>query len=58
MYDLASLTKILATLPLIIQEVDRNEINLENSINDLMPEWSYTNKKDILLKDILTIMQD
>jgi len=29
MYDLASLTKILATLPLIIQEVDRNEINLE-----------------------------
>ena len=54
MYDLASLTKILATLPLIIQEVDRNEINLENSINDLMPEWSYTNKKDILLKDILT----
>ena len=54
MYDLASLTKILATLPLIIQEVDRNEINLENSINDLLPEWSYTNKKDILLKDILT----
>ena len=54
MYDLASLTKILATLPLIMQEVDRNEINLENSINDLMPEWSYTNKKDILLKDILT----
>lgn len=53
-YDLASLTKILATLPLIIQEVDRNEINIENSINDLMPEWSYTNKKDILLKDILT----
>ena len=54
MYDLASLTKILATLPIIMQEVDRNEINLENSINDLMPEWSYTNKKDILLKDILT----
>ena len=56
MYDLASLTKILATLPLIIQEVDRNEINLENSINDLMPEWSYTNKKDILLKDILEFL--
>tara|TARA_B100000963_G_scaffold341991_1_gene342416 strand:+ start:93976 stop:95259 length:1284 start_codon:yes stop_codon:yes gene_type:complete len=54
MYDLASLTKILVTLPLIIQEVDKNEINLENSINDIMPEWSYTNKKNILLQDILT----
>ena len=54
LYDLASLTKILATLPLIIQEVDKNEFDLENSIEDIMPEWSHTNKKDIRIKDILT----
>ncbi|MDG2396542.1 MAG: glycoside hydrolase family 3 N-terminal domain-containing protein [Flavobacteriaceae bacterium] len=54
LYDLASLTKILATLPLIIQEVDREEFSLEDKLGDLFPQWKYTNKRDIVVKDLLT----
>ena len=38
-YDLASLTKILATLPLVMQDVDQGKINLDTTISDLIPEW-------------------
>ena len=37
-YDLASLTKILATLPLVMQDVDQEKINLDTTISDLIPE--------------------
>jgi len=53
-YDVASLTKILATLPLIIQQVSNGKINLDTKISELLPEWGNSNKANISLKEILS----
>ena len=53
-YDVASLTKILATVPLIIQEVALGNISLETKIGELLPEWKKSNKGQITLKEILS----
>ena len=54
LYDLASLTKILATLPLIIKEVDYGGLDLNDKLGDLFPEYNDTNKANIKVIDILT----
>ncbi len=53
-YDLASLTKILATIPLLIKEVDENKLDLNSSLGSLNPEWEASNKADITVQDILS----
>ena len=53
-YDVASLTKILATLPLVMQDVSLGKINLETKISELLPKWKSSNKKNISLKEILS----
>ena len=53
-YDTASLTKILATLPLIIQEVSDGKLNLNTNISEMLPDWKSSNKKNISLKEILS----
>lgn len=54
LYDLASLTKITATLPLIIKEVDNKNFGLDNSLGDFMPELEGTNKADLSVKEVLS----
>lgn len=53
-YDLASLTKILATLPLVIKSFSNGEINFDTTVSDLLPDWKNTNKSDISLKKMLS----
>ena len=53
-YDLASLTKIVATLPLVMQQVKDGKISLDTSIGELLPEWSKSNKSNISLKEMLS----
>ena len=53
-YDLASLTKILGTLPLVIQSVQRGKLSLETTIAELIPEWSNSNKASISLREMLS----
>lgn len=53
-YDLASLTKILATLPLIMQLVDKGELSLNTKLSQMLPEYKYSNKADITLKQMLS----
>ena len=53
-YDLASLTKILATLPLVITEVDRGELNIEDTIGELIQDYKGSNKSNITIKEILS----
>lgn len=52
-YDVASLTKILSTLPNVMQLYDQGKLKLDAKLGDLMPEFEYTDKKDITLKDML-----
>ena len=53
-YDLASLTKIIATLPLIIQAKENKKFKLESRLSDLLPELKNTNKEYISIKSALS----
>lgn len=54
LYDLASLTKILTTLPLIINEVDQGTLSLETKLGALNPNWANSNKSELTIKDVLS----
>lgn len=52
-YDVASLTKILSTLPDLMQLYDRGEVKLDAKLGKMLKEFSRTDKKNITLKDML-----
>ena len=54
LYDLASLTKITATLPLIMREVDQKSFGLNSSFKEFMPELEGTNKANLSVKESLS----
>ncbi len=54
LYDLASITKILGTLPLVMQAVDEGKLSLETTVADILPHWSNTNKAQLSLKKMLS----
>ena len=53
-YDVASLTKILVTLPLLMELVEHGSVNLDDRLGDLLPKYKKTNKSDITLKEMLS----
>ena len=54
MYDLASLTKVLATTQAIMFLEERGMIALDNTISAYLPEMKGTNKEFITLREVLT----
>lgn len=52
-YDLASVTKVSATLPLIMQLYDRGKIHFSSRLEDIVPAYRGSNKGKILLKELL-----
>jgi beta-glucosidase-like glycosyl hydrolase len=53
-YDLASLTKILSSVPLLMNEYENNTINKESTLSDLFPNSYLKDKGDLLLIDMLS----
>ncbi|WP_299100436.1 glycoside hydrolase family 3 N-terminal domain-containing protein [uncultured Winogradskyella sp.] len=53
-YDVASLTKILATLPVLMELEERGSISLDDRLSKLIPEYRNTNKKNVTLKKMLS----
>ncbi len=53
-YDLASLTKILGTLPLLMKEYEAGKITMKSKLGTLIPEFEDSNKEDITLQEVLT----
>lgn len=53
-YDLASLTKILATLPMVMKLVDDGIIHLDTRLDEMLPEYKNSDKGSIKLIDLLT----
>lgn len=53
-YDLASLTKILAALPMVMELVDRGTITMDTKLSEMLPEYKTSNKKDITIKDMMS----
>ncbi|MDA9125721.1 serine hydrolase [Flavobacteriaceae bacterium] len=54
LYDVASLTKILATLPLLMELVDLGVIGLDSTLGDLLPLYKNTNKETITIQEMLS----
>ncbi len=53
-YDVASLTKILATLPLLMELEETGVVNLNTKLSEILPEYKNSNKANITLKSMLS----
>ncbi|WP_027879041.1 glycoside hydrolase family 3 N-terminal domain-containing protein [Mesoflavibacter zeaxanthinifaciens] len=53
-YDVASLTKIVATLPLLMELEEQGVVSLDTKLSDIIPEYKNSNKKDVTLKRMLS----
>ncbi|MGZ0017061.1 glycoside hydrolase family 3 N-terminal domain-containing protein [Yeosuana sp. AK3] len=53
-YDVASLTKILATLPLLMELEEQGILNLDSKLSKLLPEYKNSNKANITIKQMLS----
>jgi beta-N-acetylhexosaminidase len=54
LYDLASLTKILATLPMVMKLEENKKLSLFSDLDDLLPYYEDSNKEGLNLKQILS----
>lgn len=54
LYDVASLTKILATLPLVMELEEKGILSLESKLSDILPEFKGTNKENVTIKKMLS----
>ena len=54
LYDVASLTKILATLPLLMKAEEEQRISLTDEVADMLPRFRNTNKAGITVKEMLS----
>ncbi len=53
-YDLASVTKVSATLQTVTFMVERGLIDVNKKVSFYLPELRNSNKKDLVIKDVLT----
>ena len=54
MYDVASMTKILATLPLVMKLEENKKLRLTSKLEDLLPKFKETNKDTLKVVEILS----
>lgn len=54
LYDLASITKILATLPIVMKMEEEGKIDLSNTFSDLVPEYANTELKNVTVLKALS----
>lgn len=54
LYDIASVTKILATLPIVMKLQDEGKIDLESKLGTLLPQLKNSNKDTLTVKEILS----
>lgn len=53
LYDIASLTKVCATTPMIMKLTEQGKIDINGKLADYLPYLVNTNKKDILIRDVM-----
>jgi len=53
-YDVASLTKILATLPLVMELEEKGAVTLDTKLSKILPEYMSSNKKNVTIKQMLS----
>jgi serine-type D-Ala-D-Ala carboxypeptidase len=52
-FDLASLTKVIATTPLLMQQVERGAVGLDDPVGRFIPAWQGTDRDDVTIRDLL-----
>ncbi|WP_353779402.1 glycoside hydrolase family 3 N-terminal domain-containing protein [Winogradskyella sp. 3972H.M.0a.05] len=53
-YDVASLTKIVATLPLLMELEEKGIVSLNTKLSQILPEYKDSNKEDVTIKKMLS----
>ena len=53
-FDLSSITKIIATMPLVLQEHDKGELKLNTKLSELFPNKRLKDKGQIPLREMLS----
>ena len=54
LFDLASLTKVMATLPCVLRLLDRGALRLEDRLGDYFPLFAGDGKEGVLIRHLLT----
>jgi len=54
LYDIASLSKMISTLPNVMQLYDKKKVKLDTRLGTMLPYFANSNKKDINFKDLLS----
>ena len=52
-FDLASLTKVVATTPMVMQQVERGVLALDDPVSGHMAPWRDEDRADVTLRDLL-----
>jgi uncharacterized protein YbbC (DUF1343 family)/CubicO group peptidase (beta-lactamase class C family) len=53
-FDLASLTKVIATTPAVMQLVEQGKVRLNDPVAKYLPEFAQNGKEDITVRQLLT----
>lgn len=53
-YDVASLTKILGTLPLLMELEEKGFVSLDSKLSQVLPSYKESNKENISIKEMLS----
>lgn len=53
-FDLASLTKVLATTPLVMQHVERGALGLDDPVSRHLPAWTGADRVAVTIRDLLS----
>lgn len=54
LYDVASISKMISTLPNVMQLYDKNKVHLDTKLKNMVPLFKKTDKENISFKDLLT----
>ena len=52
-FDLASLTKVIATTPLVMQQAERGALGLDDTVARYSSRWRSTDREDVTIRDLL-----
>ena len=53
-FDLASLTKVIATAPLVMRQSERGRLSLDDRVAGLLPAWQGADRADVNIRDLLS----
>lgn len=53
-FDLASLTKVVSTLPAILKMIDKGDVRLDDRVSFFLPEFAKNCKENITIRHLLT----